>query len=160
MNRRPNGWLFCPILIVTGSEIRAEEMDRPLAYRIRDGIRRAPEADMLPSIYVISDYRYMYEAALQECPAISVGGCGVNALSHKWLKEIPFTVRKEDEYYIQETLNDPKCAPRASIWGIDHQTTRIAVQEYINNHLDNFLLHCLPPTPDSETQPANRLLIR
>ncbi|MFO0944950.1 MAG: hypothetical protein U1D30_03230 [Planctomycetota bacterium] len=65
------------VLIVTGSSLRAEEKDRPLAYFIREKILELGESsDLPPPVYVISDYRYLHEPPLAEVPTISPVGRG------------------------------------------------------------------------------------
>ncbi len=80
------------LLIVTGSSLRAEEVDRPLAYYLKqridqwpgphaaDGAEADPEAAEEPSavapmrVLVVSDFRWMNDEPLQELPTISIGG--------------------------------------------------------------------------------------
>ena len=80
------------LLIVTGSTLRAEEMDRPLGYYLKqriEGILSA-SADQAGSklghdlsdyqVRVIADFRWIHDEFLQSLPTISLGGPGVNAL--------------------------------------------------------------------------------
>lgn len=139
--RRPHD-LFHPlggaVLIVTGSNLRAEEMDRPLAYYIREKILERNDTDTDFAVCVLSDYRYLYEQGLAELPTISIGGPGVNALAQKWLEDLPIVLAIEDELFIQ--MDDGDNHPtRCSIWGIDHEATRIAVSAFVDHHLDAFL---------------------
>src|SRR5438874_11401548 len=83
------------LLIVTGSTLRAEEVDRPLAYYLKQRIDAAPgEGDSAhPSfqVRVVADFRWIHDEALQDLPTISIGGPGVNALAHRWLADIPLS---------------------------------------------------------------------
>src|ERR1700734_230595 len=97
------------LLIVTGSTLRAEEMDRPLGYylkqRIEQSLREATTAgrpgleDYI--VRLVADFRWIHDEPLQSLPTISLGGPGVNALSHRWLEEIPFSLDYGERYFIQ-----------------------------------------------------------
>jgi hypothetical protein len=132
------------LLIVAGSTLRAEEVDRPLAYdlkqRIESFLTPEPSASGPSRVLVVADFRWMHDDALQELPTISVGGPGVNALAHRWLEEIPVTLAVDEGYYIQM---DPELdEPRASIWGMDNTSTQIAVSVFVDRFLPRFLQHC------------------
>ena len=70
------------LLIVTGSTLRAEEMDRPLGYYLKQRIEQAlSEAaatgrrgldDYL--VRVVADFRWIHDEPLQTLPTISLGG--------------------------------------------------------------------------------------
>jgi hypothetical protein len=153
------------LLIVTGSTLRAEEMDRPLGYYLKQQIEHAlGTADTTGlegvddySVRVVADFRWIHDEALQQLPTISLGGPGVNALAHKWLEEVPVSLAFSEQYFIQM---DPNLAePRASIWGMDNATTQIAVAVFLDRFLPKFLSRCAtitahfsPPDDDSETE--------
>jgi hypothetical protein len=154
------------LLIVTGSTLRAEEMDRPLGYYLKQRIEQAlGEAaaegrDGLEGyvVRVVADFRWIHDEPLQGLPTISLGGPGVNALAHRWLEEVPVSLAFSERYFIQM---DPDLAePRASVWGMDNATTQIAVSVFIDRFLPRFLERCattsahLTPTdgdPEGET---------
>ncbi len=102
------------LLIVTGSTLRAEEKDRPLAYYLKQRIEKFlldgddrdlgldPTAGDAPrevqeasesqaarleglQIRAVADFRWIHDDLLQGLPTISLGGPGVNALAHRWL---------------------------------------------------------------------------
>jgi hypothetical protein len=153
------------LLIVTGSTLRAEEMDRPLAYylkqRIEESLAQAVAAgkrnldDYL--VRVVADFRWIHDEPLQNLPTISIGGPGVNALSHRWLEEVPVSLSFNERYFIQM---DPDLAePRASIWGMDNASTQLSVSVFVDRFLPQFLDHCasvaahLPPSDsDGESE--------
>ena len=109
------------LLIVTGSTLRAEGCDRPLAYRLQRLIRKrtAPEAFLRPE--VISDIWYLNSEALQELPTISIGGPGVNAVSQFFFAKLPTALGIDGLLRIQMdvALEDHRCC----IWGMDHSKT-------------------------------------
>jgi len=143
------------ILIVTGSTLRAEELDRPLAYylkqqvetavgrRVEDGTDEAPA-----KVLVVADFRWMSDEPLQAAATISVGGPGVNALAHRWFEELPFSFAVDEQYCIQM---DPDLAePRVSLWGMDNPTTQIAVSIFVERYLPRFLDRAAVPPPESD----------
>jgi hypothetical protein len=136
------------LLIVTGSTLRAEEMDRPLGYYLKQRIEqalseaRAEGRDSLEGyvVRVVADFRWIHDEPLQSLPTISLGGPGVNALAHRWLEEVPVSLAYSERYFIQM---DPDLAePRASVWGMDNATTQIAVSVFIDRFLPRFLDRC------------------
>ena len=135
------------LLIVTGSTLRAEELDRPLAYYLRQQVERALNRLDLPmKAQVVADFRWMNDDELQVLPTISVGGPGVNALAHNWFEEGPFSLAVDEQYCIQM---DPDLAePRVSIWGMDNASTQIAVSVFIERFLPRFLEHAASHVPD------------
>ncbi len=135
------------LLIVTGSTLRAEELDRPLAYYLRQQVERALNRLDLPmKAQVVADFRWMNDDELQVLPTISVGGPGVNALAHNWFEEVPFSLAVDEQYCIQM---DPDLAePRVSIWGMDNASTQIAVSVFIERFLPRFLEHAASHVPD------------
>jgi hypothetical protein len=140
------------LLIVTGSTLRAEEMDRPLAYYLKQRVEQTlVEAqtqgrkgldDYL--VRVVADFRWIHDEPLQRLPTISLGGPGVNALSHRWLEEIPFSLDYGERYFIQ--MDPDLMEPRASIWGMDNNTTQIAVSVFVERFLPPFLERCARST--------------
>jgi len=127
------------LLIVTGSTLRAEEVDRPLAYYLKKQVESllAVEDDP-PLVRVIADFRWLHEDSLQVLPTISVGGPGVNALAERWLEDLPVSLAVDEQYYIQM---DPDLEePRVSIWGMDNATTQIATSAFIQRFLAPFLV--------------------
>jgi hypothetical protein len=153
------------LLIVTGSTLRAEEMDRPLAYYLKQRIEKAM-ADAIAAgrdaldgyvVRVVADFRWIHDDPLQNLPTISLGGPGVNALAHRWLEEIPVSLAFGERYFIQM---DPDLAEiRASVWGMDNATTQIAVSVFLDRFLPRFLERCAttdahltPPEADPEDE--------
>ena len=85
------------LLIVTGSTLRAEQMDRPLAYHLKDVIeKQLVELSGDLQIVVISDLWYLNSQSLQKIPTISVGGPGVNAVAANLYEKAGFTLCRSD----------------------------------------------------------------
>jgi hypothetical protein len=146
------------LLIVIGSTLRAEEMDRPLGYYLKQRIERAIGEAVTGgkralegfSVRVIADFRWIHDEPLQVLPTISLGGPGVNALAHRWLEEVPVSLAYSDRYFIQ--LDPDLTEPRVSIWGMDNGTTQIAVSVFVDRFLPSFLERCA-------TMPAHLLTL-
>src|SRR6516165_260155 len=110
------------LLIATGSTLRAEEMDRPLAYYLKQRIERAL-AEVIAAgregledyvVRVVADFRWIHDEPLQNFPTISLGGPGVNALARRWLEEVPVSLAVGERYFIQ--MDPDLTDPRASVW--------------------------------------------
>jgi hypothetical protein len=129
------------LLIVTGSTLRAEELDRPLAYYLKQRIDQALTGSQPPlgpfRICVVADFRWIHEKKLQALPTISVGGPGVNALARDWLEEVPVSLAVDEQFYIQ--MDPDLDEARASVWGMDNSTTQIAVSVFLDRFLPRFL---------------------
>ena len=130
------------LLLVTGSNLRAEQGDRPIAYQLREQVLElsSPESreQRKHNIIVISDLWYLHCETLHRCPMISIGGPGVNAVSAHLLRVLPHSLLVDDQMVIQmdPDLNDQ----RVSIWGKDHQLTVDAVNLFIvRGYLDRFV---------------------
>jgi hypothetical protein len=136
------------LLVVTGSTLRAEEMDRPLGYYLKRKLEHALNNAVSEHrhalenfrVLVIADFRWIHDEALQALPTISVGGPGVNALAQEWLEDVPVSLAFGERYFIQM---DPELSElRASIWGMDNTTTQIAVSVFLDRFLPRFLARC------------------
>ena len=146
------------LLIVTGSTLRAEEVDRPLAYYLKQQVEARLEADGtapedLPPVRVIADFRWLHEEPLQRLPTVSIGGPGVNALAQKWLEDLPVSLAVDDQYYIQ--MDPDLDEPRASIWGMDNPTTQIAASAFVLKFLPKFLARATETLRDLEVEASD-----
>jgi hypothetical protein len=154
------------LLIVTGSTLRAEELDRPLGYYLKQRIEQALSVNQAASnhgrdlsdyqVQVVADFRWIHDEPLQNVATISLGGPGVNALAHRWLEEVPISLAFNERYFIQ--MDPDLTEPRASIWGMDNATTQIAVSVFLDRFLSRFLERCasVPALPlDQDDEPDN-----
>jgi len=126
------------VFVVCGATLRAEEMDRPLAYRIQEAVYERLEArDSELDCMVISDIWYLNNKAYHERPTISIGGPGVNHVSAYWWKRLDSVLNIENVLLIQMSLDKP---PRACLWGMDHDHTVEALETFQQKgHLDRFV---------------------
>jgi hypothetical protein len=128
------------ILIVTGSTLRAEQMDRPLAYYLQSKIDELTAGHEERMALVLSDRFYLTHPDLHKLPLISVGGPGVNRLAQKLLKRVCAALAVEGKFFIQM---DPKeSGLQVSIWGMDNAQTRIAVVTFAERYLAQFVNRC------------------
>lgn len=133
------------ILIVVGTELRAEEADRPLAYYLRQQVLKvlADRGEAAETaVLVVADLRWLGDSGFQACPTISVGGPGVNLLARRWVDDppIPISLAVEDEFYVQM---DPELDDLyVSLWGMDNASTQIAVSAFLQRFLPVFLDGC------------------
>jgi hypothetical protein len=125
-------------------------MDRPLGYYLKQHIEHALaggkdqakgfQAIRDCQVHVIADFRWIHDEVLQVLPTISLGGPGVNALSHRWLEEVPISLAYNERYFIQ--MDPDLTEPRVSIWGMDNSSTQIAVSVFLDRFLPRFLERC------------------
>jgi len=126
------------ILVVVGASLRAEAADRPLGYRIADEIASRLEPDSPWKPLVISDVLYLNSERLTRCPAISIGGPGVNHVSAMLLRELPSVLTIDGVLIIQMDLKlaDVRCC----LWGMNHEQTVECLELFLRRgHLDHFL---------------------
>ena len=130
------------LMIVVGAHLRAEIADRPLAGRLRDNIQSwlrergtKINAPFLPLI--CCDIWYLNQERLHQCPTISVGGPGVNALSAFFQNRLNAAFVRDNHLIIQL---DPEFVDlRACIWGVNHELTVTALETFDGKYLDRYL---------------------
>jgi len=128
------------ILIVTGSALRAEQMDRPLAYYLQTQIEQLSAGQDDRMAIVLSDRFYLTHPDLHALPLISVGGPGVNRLAQKLLKKLRAVLAADNQFFIQMDPDGEDL--RASIWALDNCQTRIAVVRFAERYLPQFTRAC------------------
>jgi len=148
MSMNPDGYLSeNSLLIVTGSTLRAEQADRPLAYRLKSAIEELlSQQSSEATVVVLSDLWYLNSEALQARPMISVGGPGVNAVSAHLYQRLHNALVIDNALTIQ--MDQQLLDLRAVIWGINHQTTVEALEIFIERgYLQRFLGAVLARSP-------------
>ncbi|MFI4859594.1 MAG: hypothetical protein ACIAXF_02815 [Phycisphaerales bacterium JB063] len=158
------------VLIVVGSHLRAEQGDRPLAYRLRSLIEswREDHADQLTvplTPIVCTDLWYLNHEQLQRRPTVCIGGPGVNAYAALSMQQVEGAA--EPEYQDNEDAGD-RIHPGASaeeagareprvtimidpdfthlrvgIWGSNHELTAKGVELFSQRYLDGYLRACV-----------------
>ncbi len=136
------------ILIVTGSTLRAEQLDRPLAYYLQSEIDKLGAGHEGRMALVLSDRYYLSHPQLHTLPVVSVGGPGLNLLARRLLKKLPAALAADGQFYIQMSLERPDL--RASIWGMNNPQTRIAAVTFADRYLARFTQVCWEPKASPE----------
>lgn len=127
------------VLVVTGSTLRAEQADRPLAYQLKSAVEQTlVRQNYEPKVVVLSDLWYLNSEALHRLPMISVGGAGVNAASAHLFGRLPNALVIDNVLLIQM---DPNLEDlRACVWGTSHKLTVDALEIFISKgYLERFL---------------------
>jgi len=136
-------------LIVTGADLRAEMADRPIAYRLQRAMLDWREAytvsdpdpgergDRPFDVIVCSDVWFLGNPEMGTCPAVSVGGPAVNALTAHLADKTPSAFVVDDELIVQMDveLRDLRCC----CWGRDRRATEMAVDTFIERYLDRYM---------------------
>ncbi|HWA56149.1 MAG TPA: hypothetical protein VG692_02790 [Gemmatimonadales bacterium] len=117
------------VVIVTGSDLRAEERDRPTAYRLKQEIDARSDGQAFRRAVVVGDSWYLENGIFHLNPSIAVGGPGVNGLAAQLAQQVPVTWSQDQRAYVQTDFDgDPK---RALLWGMDAESTMTAVQAFV-----------------------------
>ena len=125
------------IILVTGSNIVAEDRDRPLAYFLKTEIDKRGDDEALRGI-VVSDLLYLFSDKLQSCATIVVGGPKVNILAQMLYRDLPLVITVEQAMFIHMDRTGRR--NHVLIYGWDYETTHQAVRLFVDSgQLDNFL---------------------
>jgi len=124
------------ILIVTGSTLRAEQYDRPLAYQLRKEVFKTFTEITAPAIYampleviVLSDLWYLNSEQLHDLPTISIGGPNANGVSAFYYNKLDHKLSVNDSVLIQM---DPYLQNlKVAVWGQNHMSTQEATDIFI-----------------------------
>lgn len=129
------------ILLVTGSSLRAEQMDRPLAYFLQTEIDKLGGHHEERLALVVGDLFYLRTKELRPLPFVSVGGPGVNRVTYKLLEKMPAVFVAEGRLFIQMDEPADECR-RACVWGMDNALTKLAVATFAERYLPDFARRC------------------
>lgn len=118
------------IVIVIGSDGRAEERDRPTASRLKEEIDQRSDGQPFRRAVVVADTWYLGHEVLHRNPAIVVGGPGVNQLAVAWSQGTSLLWSQDRRSFLQADLDgEPK---RVLLWGGDAEATMVAVQAFVS----------------------------
>jgi len=117
------------IIVVVGSSLDAELLDRPVAEMIRDEIDQKGAPDPFRRGVLVSDVEWYRNKRLQQQPAISVGGPVANTLT----KEVEETAKPNAKWVTGRLhgafVSDPK--PRVALWGPYAYEGRLSAERFI-----------------------------
>ncbi len=129
------------VMIVVGAHLRAEEADRPLAYRLVEEIESWKEkhrslltVDIEPT--VCTDLWYLNHDDLRRRPTICIGGPGVNALSAYLAQHLSDENNRAD---VLLQIDPDFTDLQACVWGTNQQLTTHGLQVFIDRYLDGYL---------------------
>jgi hypothetical protein len=140
------------VIVVVGTSVVAELLDRPVAELVRDEVDREGDGNPFRRGIVLADQAWYAEAEiLAKNPVIAVGGPTANRLSDEFDKWSPPTGSLEGKYTIsvEGTLTgffrkNQAGLPQVALWGHTANATREAVEHYLGNEkgLRAFLRMC------------------
>ncbi|MEO1235954.1 MAG: hypothetical protein AAFX76_04120 [Planctomycetota bacterium] len=129
------------VMIVVGSHLRAEQADRPLAYRLVEEIENWKEeyqavlgVEIDPT--VCTDLWYLNHDELRSLPTVCIGGPGVNALSAYLAQHLSDDNKRAD---VLLQIDPDFTDLQACVWGTDHELTAHGVQLFVDRYLDGYL---------------------
>lgn len=132
------------MLIVTGVTLRAEAVDRPIAYRLRETVSDRLAAltsgsdTLAPEVVVCSDVWWLNHAELRVCPTISVGAPESSALTAYLASRLPTAFAVTPRFVVQTDLSLTDLM--ACCWGASGDATSAAVDAFVERYLDDFLV--------------------
>jgi hypothetical protein len=126
------------VVLVTGSGLRAEEADRPLAYRIQHEIDARGGGLAYRRAVVVSDEWYLHYRTLDAHPTVAIGGPGANGVSAELTQQLPMTYTVDERVFVQASFDGDR--KRAVLWGADRAATAEAVEWFLRNGLLDELL--------------------
>jgi hypothetical protein len=126
------------IVIVTGSDIRAEERDRPTAYRLKQAVDQRGDGQPFRRAVVVGDTWFLGNRIFHLNPTISVGGPGVNGLSDQLAQSLPAVWSQDQRMFVHADFDNE--IKRAVLWGMDAAATAGAVEYFITQGMLDDLL--------------------
>ena len=129
------------VLVVVGSSLHAEVIDRPLAQRLRDEVaaRLANEPDGLLRAAICTDLWYLNDRELDRAPVIALGEPSHNAAAAMLCARLPTAMVIEQLFRVHLDPEFVSDQPRAALWGKDASATEAAIDAFVNRYLDGFL---------------------
>jgi len=126
------------IVIVTGSDTRSEERDRPTAERLKAEIDARSDGQSFRRAVLVGDAWFLRNRIFHPNPTIAVGGPGVNGLSAELMQVVPVVWSQDQRSFVHADFeNEPR---RAALWGSNAESTMLAVQAFVaQGFLDDLL---------------------
>lgn len=125
------------VLIVTGSTLDAERLDRAPAYAVRARVQaaldRGPES---ATAVVCGDLWYLSQESLRSHPVVSVGPPERNALSAFLITRLPRVMSVDDEVALHLDLHGVERV--ACCWGAGVDGTERACGVFVERYLEEW----------------------
>jgi hypothetical protein len=137
------------LLVVVGAHPKAEVADRVIAAWVREQMLVWLDKRFGPrdaeggtgghpcTVMLCTDVWYLNDQDLRECPVISVGGPGVNALSTALGGRIPSAFVVDNVLVVQVDTEFEEL--RACCWGMGTRQTSAAAQVFVEKYLNGFM---------------------
>ncbi len=127
------------ILIVTGSNLKAEQADRPLAYMLANCMHeKLKQAGSCSKVTVISDLWYLNSEPLKELPTITIGSPNINAVTAFFSRRLENVLVIDNMLSIQMDLTCQDL--RVALWGNDLKHTKESIFLFKEKgYLDKFV---------------------
>ncbi len=126
------------VVLVTGSQLSAEERDRPTAYHLKSEIDQRGAGHAFRRAVVVGDLWYLENRIFHLNPTIAIGGPGANGVSQQFSETLPTIWSEEERSFIQADF-EPE-VKRVALWGMDAGSTAAAVDAFITRgFLDDLL---------------------
>jgi hypothetical protein len=126
------------VVLVTGTSLRSEEADRPLAYWIKQEVDRRGAGHAYRRAVVVGDRWYLENGVFQLNPTIAIGGPGVNGVSAEFAESLPMAWSRDERVFVQADFTGD--LRRAALWGADAEATTLAVEHFLQGGLLEELL--------------------
>ena len=128
------------VLVVTGTWVLSELLDRPVAELLRDEIDRRGHVARLRRAIIVTDFAFGRDEGLATHPAIAIGSPGVNAVTRDVAERGRRWQPRAGAYGAYLDVNPP----RVALWGDRAEDTRDSVQRYLErpDGLTEFLHNC------------------
>ncbi|MEO1129096.1 MAG: hypothetical protein AAFX05_05225 [Planctomycetota bacterium] len=129
-----------PILIIVGASLRAERVDRPLAYRLREHLLRwMDDADREGAdVVVCTDLWYLHDDSLHDCWGVAVGPPERNAVTARSETHTPGALIIDGALTIRFDVElDQRMA---SCWGTGDAQTATAIDAFAERYVGQFMM--------------------
>lgn len=122
------------VVIVPGTGLVADLLDRPTAGLLRDEIDARGDKKFRRALIVSND-SWQAEAILQRCTTVAIGGENVNPLTKSFIGEAAAQGHQpwRKSQFFGVFANGPHGRPRIALWGGTAEQTRAAVEDYIRH---------------------------
>ncbi|MEM8758441.1 MAG: hypothetical protein AAGF47_11745 [Planctomycetota bacterium] len=124
------------VLVVVGAHLRAELGDRAAGMWLTGRLDAAVRPLRLRAC-TVTDLWQINDTRLAGCPAVSVGGPTVNALTARLADRLPSVLSVEGRLIVQMDLEGIELS--AACWGDTHAATRRACELFDEKYLGAFV---------------------
>ncbi len=133
------------LLVVVGAHPKAEVADRAIAGWVREQMLRWLDRQFGPrdkgshpcTVITCTDVWFLNDQDLRECPVVSIGGPGVNALSSALGGRIPSAFVIDNVLVVQVDTDFEDL--QACCWGMGTRETSAAAQIFADKYLAPFM---------------------